>query len=97
MYARVTSTQILPGKIDEAIRIYRDSVVPAAREQKGFTGAYELVDRGTGKSLSVSLWDTEADMLAGETSGYLREQVAKFGAVIVGPPTTEHYEVGVQA
>jgi heme-degrading monooxygenase HmoA len=97
MHARVTGTQILPGKIDEAIGIYRDSVVPAAKEQKGFKGAYQLVDRSTGKSLSISLWDTDADMLAGESSGYLREQVAKFAAVIAGPPTTEHYEVAVQA
>ena len=34
MYARVTIVQVLPGKMDEAIDIFRDSVVPAAKEQK---------------------------------------------------------------
>jgi hypothetical protein len=33
----------------------------------------------------------------GESNGYLREQVAKFGGVLAGPLTTEHYEVAVEA
>ncbi len=36
-------------------------------------------------------------MEAGEASGYLQEQVAKAAAILAAPPTTEHYEVGVQA
>jgi len=40
MYARVTIVQVLPGKMDEAIGIFRDSVVPAANLQKGHKGHY---------------------------------------------------------
>jgi hypothetical protein len=36
-------------------------------------------------------------MLAGEASGYLREQLAKIAVLFAAPPTTEHYEVAVQA
>ncbi len=97
MYARLVTVQIAPDKSDEAIRIYRDSVVPAAKQQKGFKGLYDLVDRNTGKGVSITLWDTEADMIAGEASGYLREQLAKFAAMFTAPPTTERYEVVVQA
>ncbi len=97
MYARVLTVQVLPGRVDEGIRIYRDSVVPAAKQQQGFKGLYDLIDRNTGKCLSIALWDSEADMLAGEASGYLREQIAKVGATLAAPPTTEHYEVAVQA
>ncbi len=97
MYARVVTVQIQPDKSDEAIRIYRDSVVPAAKQQRGFKGLYDLVDPKTGKGLSIALWDTEADMVAGEASGYLREQLAKFAAMFTAPPTTERYQVAVQA
>jgi len=96
MYARVTTTQTQPGKTEEAIRIYRDSVVPAAKQQQGFKGVFLLTDPNTGKGLSITLWETEADMRAGETSGYYQEQIAKFAPVLAGPPTRESYEVSVQ-
>ncbi len=97
MYARVTIIQILPGKTDAAVALYRDSVVPAAKQQKGFKAGYLLSDRNTGKSLSISLWDTEADMKAGESSGYYQQQVAKFKDLYGAPPAREVYEVTVQA
>ena len=96
MYARVTIGQLLPAKVDESIDIYRDSVVPAAAQQKGFKGIYVLTDRTTGKGLTIALWDTEADMTAGETSGYYRQQVAKFKDLFSAPPVREAYEVTVQ-
>jgi heme-degrading monooxygenase HmoA len=66
MYARVSIGQFPPAKVDEAIGIYRDSVVPAAKQQKGFKGNDVLTDRKTGKGLTMALWETEADMTAGE-------------------------------
>ena len=97
MYARVTIVQIQPGKVDEATRIYRDSVVPAAKQQKGFKGIYMLTDRNTGKGISIALWQTEADMKAGESSGYFQQQLAKFKDIFGAPPVREQYEVSVQA
>lgn len=96
MYARVVTSQLQPGKIDEGVRLYRDSVIPAANQQQGFKGAFLLTDPNTGKGVSISLWETEADMRAGETSGYYQEQIAKFAQVFAGPPTREGYEVSVQ-
>ena len=86
-----------PGRMDEGIGIYRDSIAPAAKQQKGCKGVFLLADRNTGKFVSLVLWDTEADMLAGEASGYLREQIAKGAPTLAGPPATEHFEVAVQA
>ena len=96
MHARVVTVQIQPGKIDEAIGIYGDSVVPAAKQQQGFKGALLLTDPDMGKGISVTLWEAEADMTAGEASGYYQQQIAKFGAVFGAPPVQEHYEVSVQ-
>ncbi len=97
MNARVTIVQILPGKLDEAIGLYRESVVPAAKQQTGCRGVYLLTDRSTGKGLSITLWETEADMAAGESSGYYQQQLAKFKDVFGAPPAREAYEVSVVA
>ncbi len=97
MYTRVTIVQFLPGKTDEAIAIYRDSVVPAAKQQKGFKGIYLLTDRKMGKGISIAIWETEADMIAGESSGYYQQQLAKFKDIFGAPPVREAYEVSVQA
>jgi len=95
MYARVSITQVQPGKTDEGIRIHRESVVPACKQQKGFKGLYVLGDRKTGKGLTISLWETEADMTAGEASGFYQQQVAKFKDILTGPAVREGYEVSI--
>jgi len=95
VYARVTISQGQPGKTDEVIRIYRDSVVPAGKQQKGFKGLYLLTDRKTGKGITIGLWETEADMTASETSGYYQQQVAKFKDLVGAPPAREGYEVSI--
>ena len=97
MNARVTIVQVLPDKMDETIGIYLDSVLPFAKQQKGCQGVYMLTDRNTGKGISITLWDTEADMTAGESSGDYQQQLAKFKDTFGAPPVREAYEVSVQA
>jgi heme-degrading monooxygenase HmoA len=96
MYARVTVATAQSGKLDELIKVMRDSVLPAAKKQKGFKGSFFLTDRNTGKGMSIGLWNTEADMTADESGGHYRERVAKVAPLLAGQPTTEHYEVSVQ-
>lgn len=97
MHARIMSVQVKTGKEDDLTNIYRDSVIPAANQQKGFKGGFLLFDPNTGKCVSITLWETEADMTAGEASGYLREQVAKLVPTFASPPVREGFEVRVQA
>jgi heme-degrading monooxygenase HmoA len=96
MNARVTFATAEPAKIDETIKVVRDSILPAAKKQKGFKGLYYLGNRTTGKGMVIVLWNTEADMAAGESSGFYREQVAKVAPLLSGQPTMEHYEVNVR-
>jgi heme-degrading monooxygenase HmoA len=96
MHARVTIATAQPGKVDETIKVMRDSILPAVKKQKGFKNYFFLTNRNTGKGMSIGLWNTEADMAAGESSGFYREQVAKIVPLLAGPPTMEHYEVSVQ-
>ncbi len=95
MHARITTAQIKAGKMEDTLAIWRDSVAPIAKEQKGFTGAFVLIDRATDKAMSIALWQTEDDMEALEISGLYHEILAKFGDVLDGPPTREYYEVGL--
>ena len=96
MFARVTVVQIKLDRFDESVKLYEESVVPAAKAQKGYRGAYLLSDRKTGKSLSISVWDSEEDAIANEQTGYYQEQVGKFKDLFAAPPVQEGYEIVVQ-
>ena len=78
MYARLTIMQIKLDRIDEAIRLYKKSVVPAAKKQKGYMGASLLSDRASGKGLSITYWRNEKLALANEENLYYQEQLVKF-------------------
>jgi len=97
MFARVTTIQIKSNKIDEAIKIYDESVTPARKAQRGSCGGYLLTDRKTGKGVAITLWASEADAIATEHSGYYQEQLTKFKDVFAAPPVREGYEVSAQS
>ena len=97
MHARVVTAQLKPDKVDAAVSQYRQSVVPAARQQRGYRGKLLFVSRETQKALSITLWETEHDMMASESSGYLEAQFRGLEGLFSAAPTTEHYEVSVGA
>jgi heme-degrading monooxygenase HmoA len=81
------------GKGDEAIEIYRKSILASSQKQEGFKGATLLTDKNKGRLISITVWATEADMRESETSGYLGEQLARIGPSLTGETSVEHYEV----
>lgn len=95
--ARTTTALVQPGKTDEAIRLIRDSVAPAARQQKGYNGLLHLVDRATGKGISCTFWESEVDLTANEAGGYYQAQIAKVLPLMAGQPTREAYELTLPA
>ena len=97
MYSRIVTVQVNPDKTDEAVAIFQDSVIPAAKKQKGFISLMMLIDRSSGKGMSVGVWESEADLKANEASGYFQEQLAKFGSLFTAPPVRDVYEVGASS
>ena len=93
MYARVTSAQIQPAKMEEAIQITKESIIPAIRQQQGLISFTDLLDRSTGKVMVFTLFETEADMQAGMSSGFVQQQLAKLAPLFAGTPVSEFYEV----
>ncbi len=96
MHARVVSMEILPMDIEEAIRIYQDLVVPAAKEERGFRGALLLTDPYTGEGVSISLWESEDDLHASEASGFYHRKLDQLDALFISTPVRKHYQVSVQ-
>jgi len=96
MFARLTRFKVNIDKIDEVKKRYQESVIPAAKSQKGYRGMYFMVDRNTGKGVSMSLWNSEKDAIANEKNRYYQEQLVKFIDLLIEPVIREGYEVAVQ-
>jgi heme-degrading monooxygenase HmoA len=95
MHARVTSVSVQPDKVDETIRIYEASIKPAIMSQKGAQRVYLMINRASGKGISVTIWESEADGVAYESTGSYREQVAKVASFFSAPPSLETYDIAV--
>jgi hypothetical protein len=94
MVARVTHVKVKPDDVAEAVRLFDESVIPAAEQEAGFMGAL-LLTRDDGRALVVDLCDTVEHMRANERSGFYQTQVAKFANKLVDRPSREFYDVAV--
>ena len=95
MYSQVLKVSIKPGKMDEAIAIFKDSVAPAIHGWSGLQIGRLLIDRAGNKIMAVSFWDSQADEAGLQSSVAYQEQVSKFAALFAGPPEVEVYEEAV--
>jgi len=94
MFARMTKFRIKIDKIETAIRLYNESVVPSAKAQKGFCRLSLLVNRETGEGTSITFWDSEEDAKANEENRYYQNQLIKFLNFLEKPTfIREGYEV----
>jgi heme-degrading monooxygenase HmoA len=93
MFARVTAIEGSPKRIDESIRLFKETVVPGASKIKGFKGSYFLVDRKSGKQMGVALWETEDDLNASAVAA--NRLRAPFVQTPTQPAKVEIYEVAV--
>jgi heme-degrading monooxygenase HmoA len=97
MYARVVMLVVKPKKLDELFQVFENSIIPAAKQQKGFQSLTFLMDTETDNGLSISVWATKEDMLSCEANGYYQQQLAKIADLTFGHPVEQHYEVRLQA
>jgi len=74
MFARFTIIHTKIDRIDEAAKLFEESVIPAFKSQKGYDAAYFISERDTGKSICISIWDSEEDALKNEESHIYQEQ-----------------------
>ncbi len=94
MHARVSIFEGSPDEIDEGLRQAREQVLPRARQMDGFKGLIALGDRQSGKTLGITLWESEIAMLASEEdANRLREESAEAGGQQIAG--VERYEVNL--
>jgi Fe-S cluster biogenesis protein NfuA len=76
MHSRVNVLQTTPERMDDVARVVRDVVHPGIRGEGGYVGYIVLGDRGTGKALGVTLWESEeARELSDAKARQIRPQV----------------------
>lgn len=96
MFARVTIAEANPENIDQMARDFRENIGAAAKKMAGFKGSYLLVDRKSGKTIGVALWESEESLKASaEVAVQLRAGVTQ-AAGVTKPPVVEIYEVAAQ-
>jgi heme-degrading monooxygenase HmoA len=94
MYVRLTFFKVLDGLMSELRDLYNKEVIPAHKNHKGirFVHLLEcLEDRNEG--ISVTAWDTKADVDAYEKSGDYEKLVGMFSKMYASPPTLKSFEV----
>ncbi len=96
MEARVITVLIDVYRLDEAIKIYEDSVAPAVKMREGGIGALLLCDHSTGRGISISLWENREKLIEAQESGFMQEQIRKFSAMLIGTPDIESLEVALK-
>jgi hypothetical protein len=97
MRARLTFSQINPERFPEMFAIFEESTLPAIRGRPGNRGTLLLTDAAAGKSITVSLWEGDADLPSLQSeSGIYREQMAKYLPLFTVPPVREEYVVAVE-
>ena len=78
MFARLTTIQGNPEKIEDAIRVIENDVIPASKVLPGFKTGYWFADRKTGKMYSVTVFETEKDVESTEAAAsQLRKQATE--------------------
>ena len=95
MHARVSTLQLDPGKIDDAIAGLEQNDLPMFKSLDGFKGFSLMVDRSSGKVIGLSYWESEEAMKASEDAVKdARARAAETGGASA-EPGVERYEFAI--
>jgi heme-degrading monooxygenase HmoA len=94
MYVRMTLIKIKSGRMEALRSIYNEQVIPTMQKQKGvrFIHLLECLENRD-EGISITAWDTKADLDAYEKSGVYEGLIEKFKDFYSTPPVLKSYEV----
>jgi hypothetical protein len=77
MFARMSTFQGSPERIEEGLRVYREEVIPWLRDATGYRGWLVLLDRQNRTAVGITFWSSEKAATDAEAgAGALRAEVA---------------------
>ena len=92
MYARSSTFQGDPARINSGITFVRDQVMPSLQQIEGCIGVSLIVNRDSGRAIVTSAWrDEEALLNSDALVTDMREQGAD---ILGGRPLVEAWEIG---
>ncbi len=96
MYARISTIEGDPNKIDDAVAVLNEKIIPTLKGVKGFTAVNFMADKSTGKLVGVAFWkDQAAHEESAEAVNPMRNEVAEaMGGKVV---SIESYELVAQS
>ena len=95
MHARVTTIQMDPERIDQAVAQLEEEDLPGWRELDGFRGFTLFLDRTGGKVFGISYWDSKEQMDGSEEAVKESRQRAADTGGASAAPEVERFEVGL--
>jgi heme-degrading monooxygenase HmoA len=93
---RFIPARIQPDHIETVVTIFENVVMHAATEQLGFRRGILLVNRTSGRVISIGFWQSEADLQASERVGYLGQQIGNFTHIVTSRIVPETLSVAVE-
>jgi heme-degrading monooxygenase HmoA len=93
MHARTGTLQVSPDKVDAASDAIKARVASDYPNQQGYKGFTLLADRGSGKVIGISFWESEADLEASDELGAKARSDAAESGEASSEPVREVFEV----
>ncbi len=96
MYVGMVDYIVKPGQLGEAVRFWREQVVPVAAQQPGFEGSMLLTEPQKDKMVGFGFWESKAHADEFATTGPWREGSElrrKFSDLLSGEPARDELEV----
>jgi heme-degrading monooxygenase HmoA len=95
VHARLTTIEMDPARVDEAVAQVEEEDLPTWKDIDGFKGFTLLVDRSSGKVIGTSYWATQEQMQASEDAvADSRQRAADTGGASEAPQV-ERFEVAL--
>jgi heme-degrading monooxygenase HmoA len=93
MYVNVAKGRLQPDKTEEAIELWRNTLLPELRQHEGFRGLLVMGERQTGEGLSITLWETEEDFRATASERGYQQTFSQIGPLYCGLLQFSTYEL----
>ncbi|MCS6871133.1 MAG: antibiotic biosynthesis monooxygenase [Anaerolineae bacterium] len=97
MFARVSTFQYQRGALDELVKLFNESIIPANRARSGHLRTYFLVDAAAEQAMVISVWESQEALAAGDHDGFYQAQLGKVQHLLASGVARHIYELKAQS